>query len=54
MVSSKFLTGPLTTERVVVPIRQLPEHLQGLRLVQLSDFHFDGKRLSPAIAECCH
>jgi hypothetical protein len=49
MASSKFFTGPLTTERVVVPIRQLPEHLQGLRLVQLSDFHFDGKRLSPQL-----
>jgi predicted MPP superfamily phosphohydrolase len=44
-----LFTGPLTTERVAVPIRQLPEHLQGVKLVQLSDFHFDGKRLSPRL-----
>jgi predicted MPP superfamily phosphohydrolase len=44
-------TGPLTLERVTVPIAGLPEHLQGVRLVQLTDLHFDGKRLSPELLE---
>jgi len=51
------LTGPLTTERVTVPIRDLPLTRHGTTLVQLSDFHFDGQHLSPdllrqAIARC--
>lgn len=41
-----LLTGPLTVERVTVAIRDLAPHLQGTTLVQLSDFHFDGLRLS--------
>ena len=41
-----LFTGPLTIERVVVPISHLPRHLQGCRVVQLSDFHFDGQRIS--------
>jgi hypothetical protein len=52
-----LLTGPLTVERVTVPIVDLPAHLSGTRVVQLSDFHFDGLRLPPpllqaAIAQC--
>jgi len=52
-----LLTGPLTIERVQVPIADLPASLKGLQLVQLSDFHFDGLRLSEkllkqAIAAC--
>ncbi|HEY9738044.1 MAG TPA: metallophosphoesterase [Trichocoleus sp.] len=43
----RLLTGPLTVERVTVPIRDLPNWLDGCRIVQLSDFHFDGLRLSP-------
>jgi uncharacterized protein len=43
----RLLTGPLTIKRVTVPIRGLPERLQGCRIVHLSDFHFDGLRLSP-------
>ena len=41
-----LLTGPLTTERITVPIRDLPLHLHGTTLVQISDFHFDGQSLS--------
>ncbi|MBF2029475.1 MAG: metallophosphoesterase [Oscillatoriales cyanobacterium C42_A2020_001] len=53
----KLLTGKLTVERLQIPIAGLPSQLQGLRLVQLSDFHFDGIRLSKlllaeAIAAC--
>lgn len=42
----KLLTGALTTEHLQISIAGLPKRLQGLRLVQLSDFHFDGIRLS--------
>lgn len=52
-----LLTGPLTIERITVAIRDLPLSLHGTKLVQLSDFHFDGLRLSKdllreAIARC--
>lgn len=42
----RLLTGPLAVEQVPVTITDLPTALKGLRLVQLSDFHFDGFRLS--------
>jgi uncharacterized protein len=38
--------GPLTLETVTVAIRNLPQRLEGCRIVQLSDFHYDGQRLS--------
>ena len=47
----KLLTGSLTVESLQIPISGLPERLRGLRLVQLSDFHFDGMRLSEALLE---
>jgi uncharacterized protein len=47
----KVFTGPLTVERVQVAIAGLPDRLQGLRLVQLSDFHFDGISLSEEMLE---
>ncbi len=46
-----LLTGPLTVETVTVSIRDLPERLEGCRIVQLSDFHFDGQRLSPGLLQ---
>ncbi len=42
-------TGPLTLERLQISIPDLPLRLRGLRLVQLSDLHFDGIRLSEAM-----
>lgn len=45
----RLLTGPLTVERLQVTIADLPPALKGLRLVQLSDFHFDGLRLSKSM-----
>jgi predicted MPP superfamily phosphohydrolase len=39
-------TGPLTVETLTVPLRNLPPRLVGCRIVQLSDFHYDGQRLS--------
>ncbi|MFN3359971.1 MAG: metallophosphoesterase [Pseudanabaenaceae cyanobacterium] len=41
----QFLAGKLQLEYVTVPIDALPQRLAGLRIVHLSDFHFDGLRL---------
>ncbi len=43
--------GMLSVEQVKIPIRDLPSRLDGLTLVQLSDFHFDGVRLSIPLLE---
>lgn len=53
----KLLTGALAVESLSIEIAGLPSHLKGKRLVQMSDFHFDGIRLSKqllqeAIAVC--
>lgn len=53
----RLLTGPLSIETITVAIADLPLKLQGIKLVQLSDFHYDGKCLSDdlltqAIATC--
>ena len=40
------LIESLTTERVEVAIADLPPRLHGTTVVQLSDFHFDGRSLS--------
>ncbi|MBD2463975.1 metallophosphoesterase [Oscillatoria sp. FACHB-1407] len=42
----KWLTGSLKLETVAVSIADLPDSLNNLRIVQLSDFHYDGLRLS--------
>lgn len=42
----RFLTGPLKTENITIAIADLPPSLSGTKLVQLSDFHYDGRRLS--------
>jgi predicted MPP superfamily phosphohydrolase len=39
-------SGPLSVEKVTVAIADLPTSLHGTKLVQLSDFHYDGLRLS--------
>jgi uncharacterized protein len=41
-----LLSGPLSTEKLTVKIAGLPAPLEGQKLVQLSDFHYDGLRLS--------
>ncbi len=43
---NRFLSGSLTVESVTVEIVGLPSHLDGCRIVQLSDLHYDGLRLS--------
>ncbi|MEH1774828.1 metallophosphoesterase [Nostoc sp.] len=46
-----LLSGPLSTEELTVNIAGLPASLQGKKLVQLSDFHYDGLRLSEDMLE---
>jgi uncharacterized protein len=41
-----LFTGHLRVDKITVKIAQLPASLQGTKLVQLSDFHYDGLRLS--------
>jgi predicted MPP superfamily phosphohydrolase len=42
----RLLTGSLKVDRLEITIADLPESLEGLQIVQLSDFHFDGVMLS--------
>ncbi len=46
-----ILTEPLRVERLRIAIADLPEHLEGTKLVQLTDFHYEGKSLSEALLE---
>ena len=47
----KLLTGRLKLEKLTVPIANLPSTLDGIKIVQLSDFHYDGNSLSEALLE---
>lgn len=42
----RLLSGSLSTEKITVKIAGLPALLDGTKLVQMSDFHYDGLRLS--------
>ena len=42
----RLLTGPLTVENIQLDIEGLPQSLKNLKIVQLTDLHFDGLRLS--------
>lgn len=42
----RLLSGALSVETRTIPIQDLPERLVGTVIAQLSDFHFDGLRLS--------
>jgi len=46
-----LLSGPLTVEKLTVKIAGLPASLQGKKLVQMSDFHYDGVGLSDEMLE---
>ncbi|QLE55937.1 metallophosphoesterase [Nostoc sp. TCL26-01] len=46
-----FLSGSLSVEQLTVKIADLSASLQGKKLVHLSDFHYDGVRLSEAMLE---
>jgi uncharacterized protein len=43
---NKLLTGNLRVEKIEVAIADLPPNLEGTTIVQLSDLHYDGLRLS--------
>ncbi|MEB3336711.1 MAG: metallophosphoesterase [Leptolyngbyaceae bacterium] len=47
----RLLSGPLSIETLTFAIAGLPQSLAGSKLVQLSDLHFDGLRLSPTLLE---
>ncbi|NEO28769.1 MAG: metallophosphoesterase, partial [Kamptonema sp. SIO4C4] len=42
---------PLTIERLTIEIPNLPPSLEGKKIVQLTDLHYDGKRLSNELLE---
>jgi predicted MPP superfamily phosphohydrolase len=44
-----LFTGRLRVDKLTVKITGLPKSLAGKKLVQLSDFHYDGLRLSEAL-----
>ncbi|UKO96362.1 metallophosphoesterase [Nostoc sp. UHCC 0870] len=46
-----FLSSPLSVEQLTVKIAGLSASLQGKKLVHLSDFHYDGLRLSDEMLE---
>jgi hypothetical protein len=46
-----LFTGRLRVDKLTIKIANLPASLQGIKLVQLSDFHYDGLRLSEKMLE---
>ncbi|BCL39448.1 metallophosphoesterase [Nostoc sp. MS1] len=46
-----LFTGRLSVDKITVKIAGLSPSLRGLKLVQLSDFHYDGLRLSEEMLE---
>jgi uncharacterized protein len=46
-----LLSGGLSIEKITVIIPDLPVSLAGIKLVQMSDFHYDGLRLSEKILQ---
>jgi len=45
----RLFTGKLQVDNLTIPIANLPAKLSGTKLVQLSDFHYDGIRLSDSL-----
>jgi uncharacterized protein len=50
-VIQKYLAGALSTERLSIAIADLDEGLKGTKIVHLTDFHFDGIRLSQQLLD---
>jgi predicted MPP superfamily phosphohydrolase len=50
-VIQKYLSGSLSIERIAIPIPGLVPALKGIKIVQMSDFHFDGLRLSEGLLQ---
>lgn len=42
-----ILAESIKVEKIAIAINNLPSHLSGTKIVQLSDLHYDGFRLSP-------
>ena len=47
----RLFTGSLSIENLRIKIPNLPDALKGCRITQLSDFHYDGLRLSEELLE---
>ena len=47
----RLLTGKLRVEYLTIPIANFPANLSGTKIVQLTDFHYDGVRLSEWLLE---
>ncbi|MDF0552562.1 metallophosphoesterase [Kamptonema sp. UHCC 0994] len=47
----RLLTGKLRVESLTIAIANLPAKLSGTKLVQLTDFHYDGLRLSDRLLQ---
>ncbi|MDX1976301.1 MAG: metallophosphoesterase [Pseudanabaenaceae cyanobacterium bins.68] len=47
----KYLAGSLSVERLSIPIANLSPKLVGTKIVHLTDFHFDGIRLSEQLLQ---
>lgn len=45
----RLLTGALSVDKHTIAIQDLPDRLAGTVIAQLSDFHFDGLRLSQSL-----
>ena len=43
---SLIITEPIKVEKIAIAIKNLPPNLSGTKIVQLSDLHYDGIRLS--------
>lgn len=43
-----MIKEPVTVEKIAIAIKNLPLHLSGTKIVQLSDLHYDGVSLAPA------
>lgn len=43
-----LISESLKVEKIAIAINNLPDHLSGIKIAQLSDLHYDGVRLSPA------
>jgi uncharacterized protein len=50
-VIQKYLAGALSIEHLSVAIAGLSDRLQGTKLVHMTDFHFDGIRLSQKLLD---
>jgi predicted MPP superfamily phosphohydrolase len=50
-IMHRLLSGNLSIERLTVKIEGLPASLKGTKLVQMSDLHYDGVRLSEETLE---